>query len=139
MKKLFFIIMGLTLTTVLVLSCNKYNTEDCEPSSNCYQYEIDSGYVTIKLTYNGTGAGVPVVLYDGYVEDNNVIWSDTVFQDEISFWLPIKKRYAAEAYYQLGGQWTVSLDGKKLKEDSYIDCGVTCYREAEIILDLKKL
>jgi hypothetical protein len=134
-----FIFIFISLTVASFFSCNKYASEDCVPSDDCYPYELDSGYVTIKITYNGSGPGVPVVLYDGYVEDNVIIWSDTVYQNEISFWLPTKKRYAAEAYYQVGGLWTVALDGKKLKEESYEDCGTTCYEVAEIILDLKEL
>jgi hypothetical protein len=136
----FVIIILIGVATALtIFGCNKYSTQDCEPSNDCYPYEIDSGYVTVNVTYNANGAGVPVALYEGYVEDNNLIWYDTVYEESFSFWLPTKKRYAAEAYYYVGGPTTVALDGKKLKEKSYDDCGVTCYEINEIFLDLKKL
>lgn len=128
----FFILSG-------IVACSKYNYDDCEPSSNCYPYPIDSGYVYVNLTYNGNGPGVPVILYEGYVEDQNILWADTVYQDELIFWLPIKTRYAVEAFYSYGGQTTIALDGKKLKEESYDDCGETCYEESSIILDVKKI
>jgi hypothetical protein len=134
---IFVILLGLSIVTIV--SCSKYGGQDCVPSDDCYPYEIDSGYVTINVTYNNGGAGVPVALYEGYVEDNNLIWYDTVYEESFSFWLPTRKRYAAEAYYKVGGPVTVALDGKKLKEDSYVDCGETCYEVNEIFLDLKKL
>lgn len=127
------------IVALSILSCSKYASDDCIPSDDCYPYEIDSGYVTINLTYNAGGAGVPIALFEGYVEDNKLIWYDTVYEESITFWLPTKKRYAAEAYYKVGGPVTVALDGKKLKEDSYEDCGETCYEINEIFLDLKKL
>lgn len=135
---LIIIILGL-FATLTIFSCNKYSSEDCEPSSDCYPYEIDSGYVTLNITYNAGGAGIPVTLYEGYAEDNNVVWYDTIYQESVTFWLPTKKRYAAEAYYTVGGPVTVTLDGKKLKEKSYYDCGETCYEINEIFLDLEKL
>lgn len=133
------VILSILITSVGIFGCTKYSSDDCIPSDDCYPYEIDSGYVTINVSYAQGGVGIPVALYEGYVEDNNVVWYDTVYQESVSFWLPTKKRYAAEAYYTVGGPITVALDGKKLKEDSYDDCGQTCYEVNEIFLDLKKL
>ena len=139
MKGIIGIVMLCVVATISFFSCNKYASEDCIPSDDCYPYEIDSGYVTLNVTYKEGGAGVPVTLYNGYVEDNDIVWHDTIHQESVSFWLPTKKRYAAEAYYVVGGPTTVALDGKKLKEESYDDCGETCYEINEIFLDLKKL
>lgn len=132
----YFWIIGLML---LLWACSKYNTDDCVPSDDCYTDPIDSGYVYIELTYPGTGPGIPVILYEGYVEDQQILWADTVYENKLTFWLPVGKRYAAEAYYNYGGQLTVALDGRKLKENSYMDCGETCYQESSINLDVKKL
>ncbi|MCB9197295.1 MAG: hypothetical protein H6600_02470 [Flavobacteriales bacterium] len=124
---------------LLIIGCSKYASSDCSPSSSCNPVEIDSGYVYINLSYTGSGAGIPVILYEGYVEDQNIIWADTVYESELTFWLENGKRYAAEAYYNYGGQLTVALDGRKLKQKSYQDCGQTCYQESSITLDVKKL
>ncbi len=131
----------LSLVSMLIcVNCAKYTgSSDCVPSADCYPYEIDSGYVTIQVSYNTGGAGIPVVLYDGYAEDNVVIWYDTVYEESVSFWLPTKKRYAAEAFYYAATPQSIALDGKKLKEKSYNDCGETCYEVNEIFLDLKQL
>lgn len=131
----------LCLTIVAFLSsCGKFsNNYDCEPSADCYPYPLDSGYIHVNLTYPGSGPGIPVILYKGYVEDQDIVWADTVYTDELTFWLPTDTRYAVEAYYKYGGQLIVALDGKKLKEESYDDCGETCYEESSIYLDVKKL
>lgn len=131
----------LAITVVLLLSsCGKYSsTADCQPSSSCNPNPLDSGYIYIDISYPGSGPGIPVILYEGYVEDQQILWADTVYTDELVFWLPTKTRYAAEAYYSYGGQTIVALDGKKLKEESYDDCGTRCYEESSITLDIKKL
>lgn len=133
--KIAFFIIGL----FALVSCTKYNYDDCEPSTDCNPYPIDSGYVYVDISYLNTGPGVPVILYEGYAEDQQIIWADTVFTDQLVFWLPTRTRYAVEAFYSYGGQTVVALDGKKLKEESYNDCGETCYEESSIHLDVKKL
>lgn len=128
------------LVVIAVFSCTKYNSNtDCTPSSDCYPYPWDSGYVYVNVSYPGSGPGIPVILYEGYAEDQNILWADTVYTDELIFWVPTRTRYAVEAYYSYGGQTIVALDGKKLNEESYNDCGETCYEESSITLDVKKL
>ncbi|CAG5082652.1 hypothetical protein [Parvicella tangerina] len=130
----------LILALFTVISCSKYSSNtDCVPSSDCYPFPWDSGYVYVDVSYPGSGPGIPVILYEGYAEDEVIIWADTVFTDELIFWVPTRTRYAVEAYYNYGGQTIVALDGKKLNEESYDDCGETCYEESSIRLDVKKL
>lgn len=135
--------MRVAIAIIVLLSlasCWKLNSnEDCEPSIDCYPFPLDSGYVYVDVTYPGSGPGVPVILYEGYVEDGQMLWADTVYTDQLIFWLPTRTRYAAEAYYNYGGQTVIALDGKKLKEESYDDCGETCYEESSIYLDVIKL
>jgi len=133
-------IIGFAFLLLVFSQCDKRNNgADCVTSDDCNTYKYDSGYVYINTSYMDGGAGVPVILYKGYVEDNNILWADTVYETRLTFWLPIKSRYAAEGYYRVGQQLFITLDGKKLKDDTYEDCGTKCYQEPSMSLDLKKI
>lgn len=119
-------------------SCNKTDP-NCQISSSCNTEKIDSGDVTINISYEAGQPGVPVVLYDGYVEDNVILWSDTLYQSNITFYLPVGKRYAAEAYYVTSNQTIVALDGTKFKDNSNEECNTTCYQFPTVSLDCEKL
>jgi hypothetical protein len=133
--------IGLFSILLTLTFCDKLGAsdQDCDPSVDCWQEPIDSGYVHLDLSYQAGGDGVEVILYEGYAEDNNIIHIETFYQDEVTFELEVGKRYAAEAYYTVGAQTTIVLDGKKFKDDTYDDCGATCYEFPELTLDLKKL
>ncbi len=137
MKSIFILIFSFLTFTYLCVSCTKYGNDDCDYSIYCNPYPLDSGYVKIQVSYNDFGPGVPVALFEGYVEDNNLIWYDTVYQNEILFWLENDKRYSVEAYYKVGNQYTIALDGKVLREKSFTNCEETCYEEREITLDVR--
>ncbi len=119
-------------------SCNKTDP-NCQISTSCNTEKIDSGDVTINISYQAGQPGVPVILYDGYVEDNVILWIDTLYQSNITFYLPVGKRYAAEAYYVTSKQTIVALDGNKLKDNTNEECNTTCYQFPTVILDCEKL
>jgi hypothetical protein len=123
---------------VLLSSCNKTDP-NCQVSTSCNTEKIDSGDVTINISYEAGQPGVPVILYDGYVEDNVILWSDTVYQSNITFYLPVGKRYAAEAYYVTSNQTIVALDGTKFKDNTNEECNTTCYQFPTVSLDCEKL
>jgi hypothetical protein len=131
----------LILLSFVFTSCRKFN-QNCEtttaPSLSCNTTPILEGDVTIRVSYTEGGAGVPVALYLGDIEDEYVIWYDTVYSDKITFTLPNQENYAAEAYYQIGNQWLIALDGRRLKQKKSDECGYTCYYENNITLDLRQ-
>ena len=59
--------------------------------------------------------------------------------EEINFYLPIGNRYACEAYYSVGLQTIIALDGGRLRQRSEVNCDETCYKESNLNLDLRKL
>jgi hypothetical protein len=136
--RLFILFSLFVLVVIFSTQCRKRYATDCEPSTFCNQEPIDSGEVHIDISYIEGGAGIPVILYKGNIEDNEILWADTVFTNRVTFYLPNKTRYAAEAYYQVGSQLYITLDGKKLKQKTTNDCGATCYSESSITLDLER-
>jgi hypothetical protein len=100
--RLFILFSLFVMVVIFSTQCRKRYATDCEPSTFCNQEPIDSGEVHIDISYIEGGAGIPVILYKGNIEDNEILWADTVFTNRITFYLPNKTRYAAEAYYQVG-------------------------------------
>lgn len=138
MKKFYLFILVLSSAIISFSSCSKTDP-DCQISDSCYTERADSGDVSIRISYSQGQPGVPVVLYKGYAEDNEVIWADTLYQDEITFYLPADTRYAAEATYTTTNQTVVALDGKKLKQNKHKECGTTCYDFPSVSIDCRKL
>jgi len=138
MKKYFAFLILILLVVSINSSCNKTDP-NCQISTSCYTEKIDSGDVTINISYEAGQPGVPVILYDGYVEDNVILWSDTLYQSNITFYLPVGKRFAAEAYYVTSNQTIVALDGSKLKDNTNEECNITCYQFPTLTLDCEKL
>jgi hypothetical protein len=136
--RLFILFSLFFMVVIFSTQCRKRYATDCEPSTFCNQEPVDSGEVHIDISYIEGGAGIPVILYKGNIEDNQILWTDTVFSNRVTFYLPNKTRYAAEAYYQVGNQLYITLDGKNLKQKTTNDCGATCYSEYSITLDLER-
>mgnify|MGYP006090777969 FL=1 len=129
--------IGFILFLSFALShCTKQD-DDCDPNKFCDTLVQDSGDVNIKVTYNGNG--IPIIVYKGYADQNDILFYDTLWSEEISYYLPLGNRYAVEAYYYESNSTIIALDGNKLKESSFWNCDEECYELAEITLDVKKL
>ena len=118
-----------------MFSCRQ--NEECFVTSSCDTIPWDSAYIDIKLTQDGEPT--VLVLYKGYIEDNDIISIDTVWSETTWwYWMRVGDRYALEAYYKVGPQTIIALDGGKLSKDSYDECGTTCYNEPSLDLDVRK-
>jgi len=136
-------INAITFLTIIgistMISCTKYNNDDsCDPDLYCDTVPWDSGFVTINVSKNVT-TGVPIIIYQGYVEENIIVLQDTIYDESWEYYLPIDTRYAVEAYYKEQTNTVIALDGEKLKQSSFSNCDETCYNEPSISLDVKKL
>ena len=110
------------------------NDDECDPSRFCESTPIDSNWVNIDLTEQSTG--VPIVLYNDNLEDNNVILRDTLYTSSISYYLPMEVVYTAEAYYRSGPNTIIAVDSRRLDQETFQNCGQMCYENNEITLDL---
>lgn len=137
MIRFYFIVFIISCAILSLPSCLK-DDEECVISDDCYTSKIDSGDIYIRVSQEGQN-GVPVILYNGYVEDNDIVWQDTVYQEEVILYMPVGPRYAAEAYYNKNNQTVVALDGKKFKQDKHKECWTNCYDFPTMSLDCRKL
>jgi hypothetical protein len=116
-----------------VFSCT--SSDECDTSRYCEPYPIDSNWVDLELTVQSSG--VPIVIYNGNIEDNNIVLRDTLYDASFSYYLSTDVRYTVEAYYRSGPNTIIAVDSKKLKSESYVNCDETCYESDEITLDLE--
>jgi len=127
-KFLYFLVLIVALS-----SCT--STDECDTSRYCEPFPIDSNWVNLDLTVQSSG--VPIVIYNGNIEDNNVVLRDTMYDASFSYYLSTDVRYTVEAYYRSGPNAIIAVDSKRLKSESYVNCDETCYDSDEITLDLE--
>ena len=127
MNKIYLILFSVLLTFSLTDCLN--NNGSCDPTMYCQSIPYDSGWVDVRLTQNGDDSTY-IIIYNGYLEDRDTIGVYASVDDEINFYLPIGDRYACEAYYSVGTQTIIALDGGLLRQRSEVNCDETCYKES---------
>ena len=110
-------------------SCNEkiftYNV-NCD---ECYYPEPDSADLVIKVTINDRFDAVPLVIFKGNVEDNNIEYVDTAYASPHYVWVRVDQKYAVRAKYEKSNANLFVVDGTKLKSSLVKDeCeGGECY------------
>ncbi|MBI4646126.1 MAG: hypothetical protein HY738_05875 [Bacteroidia bacterium] len=116
------------ISLVLILSqCEETKDEnfDC---SECYQIKPDWGELAIELTINDENDSVPLIIYRGCPEDNDIEYIDTATSKKHYVEVPLNKYYSVEAYYNVGDSRVIALDGDKIKiKKNTTDCDTTCW------------
>ncbi len=121
------------LSFIILTSCTS-DEDSCDPNLICTTVSIDSNWVNLSITEQLSG--VPIVLYNGNLENNLIVLRDTLYSDSHDYYLPTGIRYTAEAYYRSGPNIIIAVDSKKLTTESFTNCDDTCYESDEITLDL---
>ena len=84
----FIVFMGFAL-----INCSKQN-DDCDPDRFCDTLPQDGGDVKIKVTYNGNG--IPIIVYNGYADQNDILFYDTLWSEEshilFTAWKKVRRR-----------------------------------------------
>ncbi len=113
--------------------------EDCDPTIYCDTNYPDSGYVDITVTEVGTNGFVPITIYEGDVEDNKIVLTDTLYSTTTYYYLPVRKRFSAKATYLKAGITTQVFDGTKIKITKFWNCNERCYevRDGKLNLQLQ--
>jgi hypothetical protein len=109
---------------------------DC---SECYYPEPDSADIEIRVTINGDFTKVPLVFYEGDVEDNKVIYTDTAISPtHYLYWVPVNHHYSVKAEYKRNGSVLFAIDGTKVKTARVSDaCDDECYVILNDVMDVE--
>ena len=125
-----FMFMTIFMTGIfLTIGCERQPPNDygfdCE---YCYQIKPDSGQIGIKVTINDENPYVPITIYIGNIEDNNIEYSDTSYSSEYWVDVPVDKYYSVTAEYKSGDNTIIAVDGDKFKlKKNTKDCDEECY------------
>ncbi len=124
--------MRLTLVVLLLLiitgSCEeKVYTGDVD-CDECYTEKPQYADLIIDLTIANRFGNVIVNVYEGEVEDNQIVLTDTVDYSPFYAYVKADKKYAVRAEYKKGSKTLYSVDGTKLKVLLVRgECGDDCY------------
>lgn len=111
--------MRLTLVVLLLLiitgSCEeKIYTGDVD-CDECYTEKPQYADLIIDLTIANRFGNVVVNVYEGELEDNQVVLTDTVDYSPFYAYVRVDKKYAVRAEYKKGTETLYVVDGTKLK------------------------
>jgi hypothetical protein len=93
----------------------------------CYEEKPTEGVLNIKVTINETVKSVPVTIYLGKVEANQIFLRDTLFRDTASYIVPVNTYYSAAAQYQKDEETIIAIMGGEVRtvlssDDESTDC-----------------
>ncbi|OQX81036.1 MAG: hypothetical protein B6D61_01185 [Bacteroidetes bacterium 4484_249] len=124
------IIVIILIFLLVNTSCERHepsdlNTFDC---STCYQDRPEMGRLTVALSINSENPFVPLVIYRGNFENNDIEYIDTSWSEDYWVEVPVDKYYSVTAKYKDGNKTVIAVDGDKLElEYTSEDCDLPCY------------
>ncbi len=135
-------ILLLIFSLLMIISCgdyDEYTDEDCYDYdySDCNTIEPEEGHLMISLTINKQNPEVVITVFEGDIENNDIIAYDTI--DQPFFQVPVKldKSYSATAKYKVDDKTIIAIDGDKIKKTSSVICDSTCWDITGGYIDVK--
>ncbi len=114
-----------------------WGCEDNFFNSSCFDDKPETGGLTIRVSIEQFDT-VPVKIYQGYYENNNLLFEDTLYEGTKHWDMPVNSRYTVAAEYKKEGKFYFVIDGGEIKtrynEDTYTD---PCWELSELDLNLK--
>ncbi len=130
MKILFLVLKIVILASIICLaSCEKPNPTNCDDYdfSDCLLEEPDWEFIYIKVTINDLNPYVPIVIYRGNIESNDIEWVDTAWSSDYSIDVPLDKYYSVSAEYKLSTYKVLAIDGNEVKKVKTNVCDEVCW------------
>ena len=106
-------ILILIIILALSLACDEYlggsvNCDECDP------WEPDSAWLIVELTISGDIDTVPLVIYNGRVEEDSIEWIDTAWATPFELYVAVDRYYSVKAEYIIGNKRIYAVDGDKI-------------------------
>jgi hypothetical protein len=104
----------------------------------CYTEKPDKSDLVIDVTINYKYPEVPIVVYRGDMENQDIIATDTATYTPYYVYVPVGETYSVRAEYNQDSITTFAVDGTHLKALSVSDaCDSKCYVIANDKLDVR--
>ncbi|MFH0866387.1 MAG: hypothetical protein V1904_09330 [Bacteroidota bacterium] len=133
MKVLLIIFSCFSLLVFLAIaSCNdSYDSDSVDCStydySDCVTSEPYDGRMYVKLTINDENINVPIAIYRGNLEDNDLYLADTAKNEYYDTLLPVDGFYTVTAEYKRNGEKIFAVDGDDIKKSHADVCDSVCW------------
>ncbi len=102
---------------LVAIDCN-----DCDP------VRPEEGKLIVTLTINDENPFIPLIIYKGNIEDNNIEYIDTSYSADYWVRVPVNNYYSISAEYKSGDKTIFAVDGDDFKiKYSKSDCDYPCY------------
>jgi len=137
---LFFMLL---FCLIIFQSCeqNSYfsNSQDCAnyDYSDCNTAEPSLVALNIKLTINNENPQVPITIYEGKYEDNNVVLTDTASASTYTALLVPDRYYTVSARYVSGNKIIYGIGGDNVKKIQNAVCDSICWTVQEGNIDVR--
>jgi hypothetical protein len=121
---------------IIFFQCDKIDFQvDC---SECYQIEPDWGELYVRVTINDENEYVPLVIYRGNFENDDIEYIDTAYEKDYYLDVPLNKFYSVIAEYISGQDTICAVDGDKIRtKKNYDDCDEECYIVKGGVIDVR--
>ena len=128
----------LVILTALCYSCGeKIFTGDVN-CDECYTDKPDEVDLIIEVTLNGEYPEVPIVVYRGEIEENQVEYVDTVFENPYYLFVKADRKYSVKAKYEKEDKTLYAVDASKPRVLKVTDaCDAECYVIEDVNLDVR--
>ncbi|HOY30946.1 MAG TPA: hypothetical protein PKW80_03615 [Bacteroidales bacterium] len=115
------------------------NSQDCQnyDYSDCNTSEPALVALHIKLTINDENPKVPVTIYEGKLDNNLIVLTDTVSASTYSVLLPPDKYYTVSARYVSGNKIIYGIGSDNIKKIRNYVCDSVCWTEQEGNIDVR--
>jgi hypothetical protein len=125
---LLIMIIGLT-------GCKDALFVDC---NSCAIDEPVDGEINISLTINDLNQSVPITVYNGKFEYNNIYYTDTVKTSSLVVIYPVNQYFSVTAKYKSGTKTIIAVSGGELKtKKNSGSCQNDCWTISNGDIDVK--
>lgn len=130
--------LGGILLSLALLSFACSSEEEYAPS-DCARSKPPTGYLKVKLTVNNENRVVPITVFLGDFEEDQVVARDSLDVAIGLFELPVDEYYSVAARYVVGGDTTLALDGDRIETSSteYVDAECWSVQDGEVDVRLR--
>jgi len=113
--------------------CTNYNYSDCNTTE-----PLEAG-LNISLTINAENTRVPITIYEGNIENNVIVSTDTVSTNKYNILLPPDKYYSVKARYISGTKIVYAIGGATIKKLRNQVCDSVCWstQDGNVNVELK--
>jgi hypothetical protein len=108
---------------------------DCD---ECYTDRFSQADIVIKINAFEAAEYIWLEVYEGTVDEGDLIFGDTALYTDEFFYVDVNKEYSARATYYFDSNRIVAIDGTKIRRRYVNDaCESECYIIEDETIDLR--